>query len=70
MSASDDVLYNLMVFLRIRNIELQDIMIVNALKVVLESGPGWESVTLVVGGEIGNLVPWGDVSPHCVFGRE
>ena len=26
----------------------------------------WEGVIWVVGGEIGNLVPWGVVSPHCV----
>ena len=25
----------------------------------------WEGVIRVVGGEIGNLVPWGGVSPHC-----
>ena len=30
----------------------------------------WEGVIWVVGGEIGNLVPWGGVSPHCVGGRE
>ena len=33
-------------------------------------GPWWEGVIRVVGGEIGNLVPWGGVSPHCVGGRE
>ena len=24
----------------------------------------------MVGGDIGNLVPWGGVLPHCVGGRE
>ena len=31
----------------------------------------WREVVIwVVGGEIGNLVPWLGVSPHCVGGRE
>ena len=30
----------------------------------------WEGAISVVGGEIGNLVPWGGVLPHCVGGRE
>ena len=29
----------------------------------------WEGVIWVIGGEIGNLVPWDGVSPHCVGGR-
>ena len=29
----------------------------------------WEGEIWVVGREIGNLVPWGGVSPHCVGER-